>query len=98
MKFNKVVETHDAEVVDLLEQTKPTPATHPAKGKSKLAQKRANKRKNLHLETRPSDEQDLLITEVNMDPSIGWKADTCKYTKNHPLRGKDCGDQALHLA
>ena len=42
---------------------------------------------------------DLLITEINaMD--LGWKADTCKYQKTHPLYGKDCAskDKTLSLA
>jgi hypothetical protein len=55
-----------------------------------------NKRKNMHLEHKPSDEIDLLITEINMS-DFGWKADTCKYTKTHPLYGKHCNGP-LNLA
>ena len=42
---------------------------------------------------------DLLITEINTS-DLGWKADTCKYQKSHPLYGKDCGshDKTLTLA
>jgi hypothetical protein len=41
----------------------------------------------------------LLITEINSQ-DLGWKADTCKYQKKHPLYGKDCGsnDKTLSLA
>ena len=51
--------------------------------------KNLKKRRNVHLEHRPSDEMDLLITDINMS-DLGWKADTCKYTKTHPLYGKHC--------
>jgi len=47
------------------------------------------KRRNVHLEHKPSDEMDLLISEINAS-DLGWKADTCKYTKTNPLYGKDC--------
>jgi hypothetical protein len=47
------------------------------------------KRRNTHLEHRPSDEMDLLISEINAS-DLGWKADTCKYQKSHPLYGKHC--------
>jgi hypothetical protein len=36
------------------------------------------RRRNMHLEHKPSDEMDLLITEINAQ-DLGWKADTCKY-------------------
>lgn len=39
---------------------------------------KANKRRNMHLEHKPSDEMDILITEIN-NSDLGWKADTCKY-------------------
>jgi len=49
----------------------------------------AKKRRNVHMEHRPSDEMDLLITDINTS-DLGWKADTCKYTKTNPLYGKHC--------
>jgi len=70
VKYNKIIETNDIKPVDLL-------STGSSMKQSK-AQQRTSKRRNLHLEHKPSDEMDLLISEVNsMD--IGWKADTCKY-------------------
>ena len=48
--------------------------------------KRANKikRSNPHHDHVPSDEMDLLIETINkMD--LGWKADTCKLQKHHPM-------------
>lgn len=50
---------------------------------------RAKKRSNMHLEHRPSDEMDLLIDAVN-EANLGWKADTCKYTKTHAKYGEHC--------
>lgn len=48
----------------------------------------------MHLEHKPSDEMDVFISEVNK-ADLGWKADTCKYQKSHPLYGKHCGDLVL---
>lgn len=67
--------------------------------KQELAASKASvgkKRRNMHLEHRPSDEMDLLITEINSS-DLGWKADVCKYTKTHPLYGKHCSGP-IHLA
>lgn len=50
----------------------------------------------MHLEHKPSDEMDLMISEIN-DADLGWKADTCKYQKHHELYGKHC-DKPLNLA
>ena len=43
----------------------------------------------MHLEHEPSDEMDILISEIN-NSDLGWKADTCKYQKKHPLYGSHC--------
>ena len=51
---------------------------------------------NLHLEHKPSDEMDLLISAVNA-ADLGWKADVCKYQKTHPNYGKHCEEEALLL-
>ena len=40
----------------------------------------------LFADDEPSDEMDLLISEINKS-DLGWKADTCKYQKTHPLYG-----------
>ena len=40
------------------------------------------KKKNLHLEHVPSDENDLLISMINAS-DLGWKADTCKLQTHH---------------
>jgi hypothetical protein len=38
---------------------------------------------NLHESHVPSKEMDLLISAVNKS-NLGWKADTCKLSKEHP--------------
>ena len=50
----------------------------------------------MHLEHKPSDEMDLMISAIN-EADLGWKADTCKYQKHHQLYGKHC-DRELVLA
>jgi hypothetical protein len=55
-----------------------------------------HKRYNTHLEHVPSDEMDLLIETIN-DMDLGWKADTCKYQKNHAKYGEHC-DKPIELA
>jgi hypothetical protein len=50
----------------------------------------------MHLEHKPSDEMDLMISAIN-DADLGWKADTCKYQKHHELYGKHC-NQPINLA
>lgn len=47
------------------------------------------KRRNLHLELKPSDETDMLIQTIN-DMDLGWKADVCKYQKHHANYGAHC--------
>ena len=43
----------------------------------------------MHLEHRPSDEMDILITEINKS-DLGWKADPCKLQKSHVDYPKHC--------
>jgi len=43
----------------------------------------------MHLEHKPSDEMDLMISAIN-ESNLGWKADTCKYQKNHEKYGTHC--------
>ena len=81
MKENIIIAHHDnIKTVDLL-----------AEGKTAAAKKRAN----MHLEHKPSDEMDLMISEIN-DADLGWKADTCKYQKHHELYDTLC-DMHLRL-
>lgn len=47
----------------------------------------------MHLEHRPSDEMDLLISAVN-EADLGWKADVCKYQKTHANYGDHCDKEA----
>jgi hypothetical protein len=110
MKYNKIVETFNPHIVDLLEHTITKSKMVHVKGtekpqakklvqKNQQQKKTRGKRKNLLKETRPDDHLDLLITEVNMNPDkYSWKADTCMYTRKNPLRGKDCPSDTLMLA
>lgn len=63
---------------------------------NKKTNKAPKKRANLHLEHKPSDETDVLISAVN-DLDLGWKADVCKYTKSHANYGSHC-DKPIVLA
>ena len=94
VKYNKVIEQHQVQPTDLrkLGSNKTSLNQQNSNQKQKKATK---KRHNMHLEHRPSDEMDLLISEINSS-NLGWKADTCKYQKTHPLYGKHC--DALNLA
>jgi len=76
MKIAKIIEHKQITPVDLF-QTPPVSHVQ-TKTNNGVTKTRANKRRNLHLEHRPSDEMDLLITEIN-NSDLGWKADTCKY-------------------
>ena len=58
-----------------------------AEEKPKNPKKGSSKRTNLHLEHKPSDEMDLLISTLN-DADLGWKADTCKLQKHHAKYGQ----------
>jgi hypothetical protein len=51
----------------------------------------------MHLEHKPSDEVDLLISAVN-EADLGWKADVCKYQKNHANYGAHCDVQLAQEA
>ena len=59
--------------------------------------KTTKKRANLHLEHKPSDETDLLISAVNAG-DLGWKADVCKYQKSHAKYGGASCEKPLMLA
>ena len=51
----------------------------------------------MHLHHRPSDEMDILISEVN-EADLGWKADVCKYQKHHAKYGAHCDTKTILLA
>ena len=51
----------------------------------------------MHLEHKPSDEVDLLISAVN-EADLGWKADVCKYQKHHANYGAHCDVQLAQEA
>lgn len=61
--------------------------------------KKPSARTNLHLEHKPSDEMDLLISTLN-DADLGWKADTCKLQKHHARygEGRSCDNEVVALA
>lgn len=46
----------------------------------------------MHLEHKPSDANDLLISAIN-EADLGWKADVCKYQKHHEKYGDHCDDK-----
>ena len=84
VKYNKIVEHHNVQPESLV-------SVEPPKQKENVTIKktRAKKRQNLHLEHKPSDQMDLMITAVNT-ADLGWKADVCKYQKHHELYGSHC--------
>ena len=94
VKFNKITAHHDVQKENLAGEV-PKEIDNGVKEKGKLVQRSRQKRKNLHLSHRPSDEMDLLIDEVNA-ADLGWKADVCKYQKHHAKYGSHC--DALNLA
>ena len=57
--------------------------------------RKSHKRFNAHAAHVASDENDLLIEAINT-LDLGWKADTCKYQKNHANYGNHC--ESLSLA
>lgn len=70
VKYNKIIEH---------KSIKPEPLISAAEIKKQVSQPKTKKtRHNMHLEHKPSDEMDLLISAVN-SADLGWKADTCKY-------------------
>ena len=42
-----------------------------------------HKRTNQHLEHKPSDIMDILISTINA-AELGWEADTCKLQRHNP--------------
>ena len=59
-------------------------------GSDVIVHKRAHgKRMNLHHAHVPSDEMDAAIEAINTS-NLGWKADTCKLSKNHHMY--DCDE------
>jgi len=93
MKENIIVAKHEVTPVNLLDTDKKK-ATLAQKTTTK--NKRARKRVNMHLEHKPSDEMDLMISAIN-EMDLGWKADTCKYQKHHEKYGEHCESEALQL-
>ena len=76
MKENIIIAHHnDIKPVDLLADTTPDSEK---KEEPKVNKTKAKKRVNMHLEHKPSDEMDLMISAINTS-DLGWKADTCKY-------------------
>lgn len=75
VKYNKITKTNDIQPVNLLTTQKESAKTNVSQKKTMI---KTSKRRNLHLEHKPSDEMDILISEIN-DSDLGWKADTCKY-------------------
>ena len=93
-KFNKIIK-HDTSASKALKVMSPdqdsktvTKKTNVVnKSKPPTKNKKPSKRSNLHLEHKPSDEMDLLISTLN-DADLGWKADTCKLQKHHAKYGE----------
>ena len=83
-KFNKIIK-HDNSASKELTIVKKANAVE--KSKPSMKNKKPSKRSNLHLEHKPSDEMDLLISTLN-DADLGWKADTCKLQKHHAKYGE----------
>lgn len=54
----------------------------------------SHKRYNAHHAHVASDKNDLLIDAINSN-DLGWKADTCKYQKQHANYGSHCESQIL---
>lgn len=93
MKFNQIVQHNDikfeniaGEVPHLVETGSSTQSLLQKHHKAKQA---SGKRRNIHLDHKPSDETDLLIQAVN-EADLGWTADVCKYQKSHVNYGAHC--------
>lgn len=82
-KFSEILKHDHLASKDLLIEKVDKSASKSEKKKVK----KASKRSNLHLEHKPSDEMDLLISTLN-DAELGWKADTCKLQKHHSKYGE----------
>ena len=89
MKYNKVIAHHNIEPEHIQGEI-PNEAGLAQQNTHKLV--KTKKRANMHLEHKPSDEMDLLISAVN-EADLGWKADVCKYQKTHALYGDHCEQQ-----
>ena len=101
MKFNQIVQHNDIKFEAIAGET---PHLIETGSKQSLLQKSlhhkakqaSGKRRNLHLDHKPSDETDLLIQAVN-EADLGWTADVCKFQKTHANYGSHC-DGAIKLA
>jgi hypothetical protein len=100
MKFNQIIEHNDIKFEAIAGET--PHITEEGSLAQSLLQKRhhkakqaSGKRRNLHLDHKPSDETDLLIQAVN-ESDLGWTADVCKYQKSHANYGAHC-DGAIKL-
>jgi hypothetical protein len=60
----------------------------------KVHKRAGGRRSNAHLEHKPSDHMDLLISTIN-GADLGWKADTCKLQKHHHEYGDHCDSLIL---
>jgi hypothetical protein len=103
MKYNQIVQHHNIKPEDLKGETphlvelgSPAQSLNQKSKSHHKAKKASGKRRNLHLEHKPSDETDLLIQAVN-EADLGWTADVCKYQKNHANYGAHC-DGTVTLA
>jgi len=62
-----------------------------------IVHKRAhNKRSNPHYDHVPSDEMDAAIEAINTR-DLGWKADTCKLSKNHHMYDCDTDVELIQI-
>ena len=95
VKYNKIIKHNQITPEHIAGET-PEVQTNVAVKANKKTNKAPKKRANLHLEHKPSDETDVLISAVN-DLDLGWKADVCKYTKSHANYGSHC-DKPIVLA
>ena len=100
MKENVIIAKHQVTPVDLIADTTQKSGEKKQgvaqKSKPTINKTRARKRVNVHLEHKPSDEMDIMISAINsMD--LGWKADTCKYQKSHAQYGSHCDSEAINL-
>lgn len=99
MKYNQIVQHHDIKFENIagekphLVELGPSVESQSLHQTHHKAKKASGKRRNLHLEHKPSDETDLLIQSVN-EADLGWKADVCKYQKHHANYGAHCDSEA----
>jgi len=94
MKYNQITQHHDIKFENIAGEKPHLVETGVPKDQSlqqthHKAKKASGKRRNLHLDHKPSDETDLLIKTVN-EGNLGWKADVCKYQKHHANYGAHC--------